>query len=240
MSGWILRFVLMVVVGCSSVSEATTPSAVQPATTTTATSAPASEPAVAKTVDPAVCPPGGGGQTSRGFYCPPDIPRFEGDSDVVFQLMPGTYRTRFFETDLEFTRNDRFGVSGEAHVAVEMDRNLQGGLILALNDAVAAAFRETDLASHECAQQVVAGESTVGGLPAQSLTASFTCDIFISSVQGDPLGFGLFEGTTTLLLYVEISDRTVLVEVLAPTGSFGDYLTSQAHPLIDSIRFLDN
>ena len=204
-----------------------------PVTTTT-------EAPTATTVGGGECPAGGGGQTSRGLYCPPDIPRYEGQSQVLSQMTPGTYRTRFFDTPLEFTNSNLFGILGEATFFVEIDGNQDGGAgrITVGNHATAAAFREADLASHECATNPVFDVSQVAGFPAETLTASWTCLIPVS-VPGDPQGFLLVDGETSQLVLIGLSDRDVLIEVSARVELFDAYLTERAQQIIDTISFLD-
>ena len=242
----LVAVVLLVVVGCSSATAETTSTAggqaAQVTTTTVGSTTTTTALTTSMTADSDACPPEGGGQTSRGLFCPPDLPQLDPTSTLeVVPMMPGTYRTRIFQQPLEFMNPNRFSVQGETTFFVDLD--IQGssprkGWIQIGGEEGVEAEQGANLAAHDCAVDPVVGEAVIGGYTADTVTASLTCDIPLL-IPGDPLIYKLFSGIRVRYYFVPLPDRTISVRMEADIALFDSYLAERGQAVIDSIRFLD-
>ncbi len=247
--------VLLAAAGCGASVDVELDVAAQAPTTATSTvtSAATITAAGATTAATAECPPGGGGQTDRGFFCPPDLPAFfqpGGMARVVHSALAGTYRTGVFTVPIEFTQQDRFQTEGERVDSVNLDNRC--GLDPFVGTCWSATLYAlgsteidlTEFASSDCIGAYELSDSLVGGNAATLLdirSISPTCIAFVLEVPDLFGGFLMNSGERYLLYSVAAAngEDLLLVVAIIPAEDFDEYM-AVAQPMIDSIRFLDN
>lgn len=241
---------VMVAVALACSAPAATTSVPDPAAAAaTTTVAPATTEAItATTADPDTCPPGGGGQTSRGVHCPPDmwaVPAGYIGGFLGRPHAPGTYQTTFFEPEFEFTQPDQFtGFETDASMVLDRDGCFVDDNLcreLAVLGPVVAAQATLDLDDAECVLDAATSQGVLFGRQASVLNLQIneicTLGYFPSGVFGRP---NILEvGVTARLMTVNMDDDTQIMVIVQASTDFDRYLAEVAQPIIDSIDFLD-
>ena len=230
------RLVLVLVLlaaACGAEATSTTPEPTAVPTTLATTTVAAST-----TLGPDECLPSGGGQTRRGFFCPPDLPVISDEPVNPPQFVAGTYRTRHFEPPFEFTREESFRSGGEHGSVVNLDFPNSTSLVLLVTPAHLT--EELDLESYgsdPCFVDVHLRETEMLGYDAQLLdaTGGEDCQVILPLEGGGSIN----PGERVHIYDIDADTGQLILIVYAPANTFDHYLEDTAIPLLDSVRFLD-
>ena len=234
-----LTVVLLVVVGCSSATGDTTSTVGQAAAPTTTATA---EPTTSSTLGPAECPPEGGGQTARGFYCPPELP-VVGASGVTApsqffpSVMPGRYVTRVFDPAFEFVIVDRPTVAVEEQSLVQLYA-VGGQFLLLTGSVMTATFDWDQVADTECFNPSRPSSQTMFGQSVQVFEITNECEDNSQAILMQPTLFVPAGWSARFYLFASPDGTELLVMIAALTSNLDTFIEA-TQPIIDSIRFLD-
>ena len=223
---------LLVVVTACTTETSSTPQT--PATDTPSTLATTTTVAVTTTLGMDDCPAGGGGQTRRGLYCPPDLPLGLREIDRTYLMMPGTFTSREFPHTFEFTRDSSWEGFPDNDFFLNLDApGNPTSLSIGLPEDIPV--WEEAIETDECLNVVETGTSTVGGYPADYVDFAATCLVVVPV----PIAFNVWDGLRVRLYKFDTGDLTFPLLVGEWSDEFNAYFTDVAEPIIDSIRFLD-
>ena len=252
----------LILAACSPAGGDTTTTASLPAPSTTSSTTARStttttEPATT-TIDECVDRDGDGVlRTARGFVCPPTMAVFGAeviqDVSVAQQYQPGTYVTRHLTPRLSFTRSGRFRSTGEdPGRTVAMDSQPAGSdrperirFVEAFTGDLATGLRDHPWETVAWAADLQKGETELAGRRATWI--EFTVDgegcsglapVCLAESGDGPL-WSWNIPQRVRLVFIEVHEHLVTVNVQAHPDVFSTYWTETARPILDSIEFLD-